>query len=111
MSAQLRATSLWEMPLSAPRVRTQVIDLAGADPVHIGLHDHREQGLVDPPAPPQQAGEERPGPQPGEPQLQAPGRGRQHPWPVAVALGQPLGRPLMWGGADHLGELGLDQAW
>ena len=69
----------------------QVVDLAGGDAVQIGLHDHREQGLIDPPAALQQAGEERPGPQLGDAQLQIPGRGRQHPGPVAVALGQPLG--------------------
>jgi hypothetical protein len=28
---------------------------------------------------------------------------------VPVALGQPIGRPLVWSGADHRGELGLDQ--
>jgi hypothetical protein len=32
----------------------QVVDLAGADPVQLGLHDHREQRLVDPAAPFQQ---------------------------------------------------------
>jgi hypothetical protein len=57
--------------------------------MQIGLHHHREQRLVDPPAPLQQAGEERPGPQLGDAQLQIPGRGRQQPGPVAVALGQP----------------------
>jgi hypothetical protein len=28
---------------------------------------------------------------------------------VAVALGQPLGCPLVWGSADHAGQLGLDE--
>ena len=68
----------------------QVVDLAGADPVQIGVHHHREQGLVDPAATLQQAGEERPGGQLGNPQLQIPCRGRRQPRPVPVALGQPL---------------------
>jgi hypothetical protein len=33
----------------------------------------------------------------------------QHPGPVAVALGRPLGRALVGSGADHRSELGLDQ--
>jgi len=28
---------------------------------------------------------------------------------MAVALGQPLRRPLVWSGADHVRELGLDE--
>jgi len=35
----------------------QVVDLAGGDPVQVGLHHHREQRLIDPAAPLQQAGE------------------------------------------------------
>jgi hypothetical protein len=73
----------------------QVVDLAGGDPVQVGLHHHREQRLVDPAAPLEQAGEERPGPQLGNPQLQIPSGGRQQPLPVTVALGQPLRRPLV----------------
>jgi hypothetical protein len=77
--------------------------------VQVGLHHDRDQGLVDPAAPLQQAGEERPGPQLGDPQLQIPGRGRQQPRPVPVALGNAGLGALVGGGADHLGELGLDQ--
>jgi len=77
--------------------------------VQIGLHHHREQRLVDPAAPLQQAGEERPGPQLWDAQLQIPSRGGEEPLPVAVALGRPLRRALVWGSADHRGELGLDQ--
>jgi hypothetical protein len=87
----------------------QIVDLASGDAVQIRLHDHREQRLIDPAAPLQQRGKERPGPQLGNAQLQIPGRCRQHPGPVAVALGQPIGRPLMRGGADHSRELGLDE--
>jgi hypothetical protein len=87
----------------------QVVDLAGGDPMQIGLHDHREQGLVDPAAPLQQRGEERPSPQLGDTQLQIPSGRGAHAGPVAVALGQPLRAALVRGGADHRGELGLDQ--
>jgi hypothetical protein len=36
----------------------QVVDLAGAHAVQVGLHDHREQRLVDPATPLQQRREE-----------------------------------------------------
>ena len=45
-----------------PERPDQVVDLAGAHPMQVGLHDDGEQGLVDPAAPFQQRGEERPGP-------------------------------------------------
>jgi hypothetical protein len=77
--------------------------------VQVGLHDDREQGLVDPAAAFQQRGEERAGAQLGDPQLQVTGRGRQHPRAMAVALPLPIGSALMWRSADHGRELGLDQ--
>ena len=79
--------------------------------MQIGLHDHREQRLVDPPAALQQAGEERPHPQLGDPQLQIPSRGRQQPLPVPVALGKPRLGPLMWRGADHAVSSASIKAW
>ncbi len=43
------------LALGDPRLKAQrpdqVVDLAGAHPVHVGLHHHREQGPVDPAAP------------------------------------------------------------
>ena len=77
--------------------------------MQIGLHHHREQGLIDPPAPLQQRGEERPGPQLGDPQLQIPGRRRQDPGAGAVALGGAGIGALVRAGADHRGQLRLDQ--
>ena len=66
----------------------QVVDLAGRDPVQVGLHDHREQRLVDPPPPLEQRGEERPRPQLGDPQLQVTrGRG-QRPRPATRCAGR-----------------------
>jgi hypothetical protein len=79
--------------------------------VQVGLHHHREQRLIDPAAPFQQRGEERPGLQLGNPQLQVTGRGPQQPGPVSVALRQSGIGALMWGGANHLGEFGFMRAW
>jgi hypothetical protein len=64
----------------------QVVDLAGADSVEVGLHHHREQGLINPAAPLQQAGKERPGPQLGI-------RSSRSPAVVASSLGR---CPLRW---------------
>jgi len=72
----------------------QVIDLAGGDPVQVGLHHHREQRLVHPTTPLQQRGEERPGAQLGDPQVQIARGGGQRPRPGPVALGGPLGGAL-----------------
>jgi len=70
-SGQIRLISLLLMPLSAQRV-DQVVDLASADPVQVGHHYRREQRLIDPAAPLQQRGEERPCAQLRDPQLQIP---------------------------------------
>jgi hypothetical protein len=69
----------------------------------------REQRLTDPPPPLQQRREERPAPQPGDLQLQVPGRGGDRPRPAAVALGGAGLGALVRVRADHRGELGLDQ--
>ena len=37
----------------------EIIDLAGGDAMHVGLHHHREQGAVDPSSPLQQRRKER----------------------------------------------------
>jgi hypothetical protein len=87
----------------------QVIDLPGGDAVQTGLHDHREQRLVDPSPAFQQRREDRAGAQLGDPQLQIPrGRG-QDAGPGAVALRGPGVGALVRRGADHRGPLGLDQ--
>jgi hypothetical protein len=100
--------ALGDATVSAKRA-DQVVDLAGAHPMQIRLHHHREQGLVDPASPLEQAGEERPGSQLGDAQLQIPRRRSKHAGSVAVALGRPVRGALVGGGADHGGELGLDQ--
>ena len=102
-----------DLGLGDPGVRTQrldeVIDLPRRDPVQVGLHDHREQRLVHPPPPLEQAGEERPGAQLGDPQLQVTrGRG-QGPRPGSVALRSAPLAAFPGAGADHGRELGVDQ--
>ena len=102
-----------DLGLGDPGVRTQrldeVIDLPRRNPVQVGLHDHREQRLVDPSATFEQAGEERPGAQLGDPQLQVTrGRG-QRPRPGSVALRSAPLAAFPGASADHSGELGVDQ--
>jgi hypothetical protein len=87
----------------------QVIDLAGGGAVHIGLHDHRQQGPVDAPARLQQHREERAFPELGNVQLDIAGLGRQQPGSGAVAVRRPAGAALVAVGADLLGGLGIDQ--
>jgi hypothetical protein len=61
----------------------QVVDLAGAHAVQVGLHHHRELGLIHPPAPLQQRQEEGPGAQLGM-------RSPMSPAEVASTWGWPL---------------------
>jgi len=77
--------------------------------MQVGLHHHREQRLINPPAPLQQRGEERACTQLGDAQLQIPSGGRQRPGAVAVAqVGARVGA-LTGRSTDHRGQLGLDQ--
>lgn len=50
-TAQMRLTLRLGDPSGPAERFHQVIDLAGADPVQPGFHDHCEQGPVDPAAP------------------------------------------------------------
>ncbi len=99
-----------DLGLGDPRIGTegldQVVDLPRAHTMQVGLHDHREQCLIDPPSAFQQRGEERPGAQLGDPQLQLTGRGGQDAWPGAVALGGPGIGALMRRRPDHRGDSG-----
>ena len=77
--------------------------------MQVGLHDDREQRLVDAASAFEQRGEERPGPQLRDPQLEvARGRG-ECPRPAAVALRGALIGAFPRAGADHRGQLGVDQ--
>ena len=92
-----------------PQGGHQVVDLAGGDPVHVGLHDHGEQGPVDAPAPLQDRGEEAALAQLGDLQVDVAGLGGEQALPGAVAPGAALLGALVAGGTDALGRLGLDQ--
>ena len=87
----------------------EVVDLAGAHAMHVGLHHHREQRPVDPAPPLQHRGEERPAAQLRDPQLDVARFGRQQPRPSAVALVRARLGALVQAGADHLRRLGVDQ--
>ena len=87
----------------------EVVDLAGADTVDVGLHDDRPEGPVDPPPRLEEGREERAGPELGDAQLDVAGLGRQEPAPTPVAVGRPLVGPLVPAGADGLVGLELDQ--
>ena len=96
-------------PRPDPERLDQIIDLAGGHPVQIGLHHHREQGLIHPPAAIEQRGEERPGAQLRDPQRQIPRRRGQRPRSGAVALIGARGAALPGLGTDRGRQLGLDQ--
>ncbi|GAA2843433.1 hypothetical protein GCM10020220_035800 [Nonomuraea rubra] len=77
--------------------------------MQVGLHHHGEQGLVHAAAAFQQRGEERAGAQLGNLQLQITRGGGQRAGAVPVALRYPGRGALVRGGADHRGQLGLDE--
>jgi hypothetical protein len=99
--------------LGDPGVRAQgldqVVDLARAHAMQIRLHDRREQCLIDPPTPLQQAREERPRPQLRDPQLQIPGRRREQPGTGPVADRGAGLRSFPESRADHALSLRIDQ--
>jgi hypothetical protein len=70
-----------------PELLHQPVDLAGGDPVDIGLLHHRDQRLLAAPARLQKAWEVRPSPQLGDGQLELADPGVPAAWPVAIALG------------------------
>ena len=107
--AQIRDTSDFLIPdVDAERV-DQVVDRAGRHPVDVGLHHHRVQGLVDPPARLEDRREERALAQLRDAQLDVTGLGRQQPRPGPVAVGDPGVGALVAAGADLLGRFDLDQ--
>jgi hypothetical protein len=108
LGADARDLGLGDAGVDAERAH-QVVDLAGAHSMHVGLHHDRPQGPVDAPAWLQQRGEERARSQLGDPQLEVAGFGREQPLAVAVAMGRPLGAALVGSRSDLLGGLHLDQ--
>jgi hypothetical protein len=93
-----------------PQLLDQPVDLAGGDPVDIGLLDHRDQGLFGPPARLQKRREVTTLPQPGDGQLQLPNPGVPTARPIAIALGlAALRGALTKLGAGQHTDLGLHQ--
>lgn len=87
----------------------QVVHLARADTVDIGLHDDRPEGPVDAPAGVEQGREERARPELGDAQLDVARLGGQEPAAAAVAVGRPTLAALVPAGADGLLGLELDE--
>ena len=77
--------------------------------MHVGLHDHGVEGLVDPAPALQHRGEEAAFAQLGDLETDVTGLGGERPRPAAVAPGRPGHRPLVELGPDRLGGLGVDQ--
>jgi len=102
-----------DLALADPGIDAQggdeVVDLARADPVDVGLHDDRPQSPVDPPARLEQGRKERPGPELGDAQLDVAGLRAQEPTAAAVAVGRPAVGPLIACGAYRLVGLELDE--
>jgi hypothetical protein len=68
-SAQMRETSLLEIPEIRTEGFHQLVDLARGRAIQIGLNHRREQALIDPAPPLQQRREERATAQRGDAQL------------------------------------------
>jgi hypothetical protein len=77
--------------------------------VHVGLHHHRIQRLVDAAAWLENGREERAPTQLRDAQLHIAGLRRQHPCPRAVALGHPCVGALVAGGTNPIGGFQLDE--
>ena len=87
----------------------ELVDGAGGDPVHVGLHHDGIERLVDAPARLEDGGEEASLSQLGDAEADVAGLGGHEPGAMAVALvGSRLGA-LVEPGADRLGRLGLDE--
>ncbi len=87
----------------------EVIDLARADPVDVGLHDDRPQCPVDAPAGFEQGWEEGALAELGDAQLDIAGLGRQQACATAVAMGRALLAALVAASADGLAGFELDE--
>jgi hypothetical protein len=93
-----------------PQLLDQAVDLAGGDAVDIGLLDHRDQGLLNPPARLQEPREVAAGAQPRDGQLQLTNPGIPAALAVAVALGlAAVGGAFTKLGTGQRADLGLHQ--
>ncbi len=108
LGADTRHLALADPGIDAQR-GDEVVDLARADAVDVGLHHDRPEGSVDPPARLEQGREERAGPELRDAQLDVPGLRRQEPAPTPVPVGRPAIAPLVPDGPDRLVGLELDE--
>ena len=108
-SAQMRETSDFPDPGIHTEGADQVVHRPRGHAVHVGLHDHRVQGPIDPPATLEQRREERPGAQLRDLRLDVSDRGRDRLRAVAVAVGRAALGALVAVGADLRRGFGLDQ--
>ena len=107
--AQIRETSDFEIPESIPQCGDQVVDGSGGDAVHVGLHHHRVERLVDPTPRFEDDREERPLAELRDAELDVTGLSGQQPLPGAVAVGDPGLGALVAAGADALGGFDFDE--
>lgn len=77
--------------------------------MNIGLHHDREQRVIDPAASLQERREERPLPQPRQPQLEIPGRRCQSARASPVALGDTVRGSFERSCTDEGGRFRIDQ--
>ena len=94
--------------LNPQRLR-QVVDRPRRDVVDVGLLHNREQRPLMPPARLEQARKVRALAQLGDLQLQGADAGVPLPLSIAVSVGGPPRRPLVWLGAHQVGHLGVHQ--
>ncbi len=87
----------------------QVVDRTGRDTVHVGLHHHRVQGLIDPPARLEDRREERALAQLRDSQFHVTGLRGQHPRSGTVAIGHPSVAAFITGSADPFSGFELDE--
>jgi len=87
----------------------QPVDLAGGDPVDIGLLHHRDQGLLSPPARLQEAREVAALAQLGDGQFDLADPGVPSPWAISVAVGEAVRGALTELGADPCGDVALHE--
>ena len=87
----------------------QGVDFPGGDALDPRLHDHRIQGLIDPPPGLQDRGEEAAGAELGDREGDVVHLGGEQARPAAIAVAAAFLAALMAIGTEHGGDLQLDQ--
>ena len=105
----MRETSDFPDPGIHTEGADQVIHRPRGHPVHVGLHDHRVRGPIDPPAALEQGREERACPQLWNLRLDVAHRGRDRLRAMSIAVGGAAFGAFVPVGADLRSGFGLDQ--